>query len=114
MKRKNQKPTKAQWIKMSVVCLLYIAFLIWIRSWWGVIVLPFIFDAYITKKINWTWWKDAENPVTRTVMSWVDAIVFALVAVYSAANTAPKANPLRLWASCVMVILSASLSYEME
>lgn len=42
MKRKNQKPTKAQWIKMSVVCLLYIAFLIWIRSWWGVIVLPFI------------------------------------------------------------------------
>ena len=82
MKRKNQKPTKAQWIKMSVVCLLYIAFLIWIRSWWGIIVLPFIFDAYITKKIRWTWWKDAENPITRTVMSWVDAIVFALVAVY--------------------------------
>lgn len=82
MKNKNQKPTKMQWVKMSVVCLLYIAFLVWIKSWWGVIVLPFIFDAYITKKIPWTWWKEAENPVTRTVMSWVDAIVFALVAVY--------------------------------
>ena len=44
--------------------------------------MPFIYDAYITKLIPWTWWKEAENPVTRTVMSWVDAIVFALVAVY--------------------------------
>ena len=35
----------------------------------------------ITKKINWQWWKDAEGPV-HFVMSWVDALVFALVAVY--------------------------------
>lgn len=61
---------------------LYLAFLVWIKSWWGLLVVPFIYDAYITKLIPWTWWKEAENPVTRTVMSWVDAIVFALVAVY--------------------------------
>jgi signal peptidase I len=36
---------------------------------------------YITKKIRWQWWKDAERPV-RFIMSWVDALVFALVAVY--------------------------------
>ena len=65
-----------------MACVLYIAFLVWIQSWWGIIVLPFIFDAYITKKINWGWWKDLEDPILRTVMSWVDAIVFALVAVY--------------------------------
>ena len=53
-----------------------------IESWWGLLVVPFIYDAYITKRIPWTWWKEAESPVTRTVMSWVDAIVFALVAVY--------------------------------
>jgi signal peptidase I len=52
-----------------------------VKSWLGLIVVPFIFDAYISKKINWQWWKDAEGP-TRMVMSWVDAIVFALVAVY--------------------------------
>lgn len=61
---------------------LYLAFLVWIKSWWGLLVVPFIYDAYITKRIPWTWWKEAESPVTRTVMSWVDAIVFALVAVY--------------------------------
>lgn len=82
MKKLRQKPTRGQWIKMGVVMALYLAFLVWIKSWWGLLVVPFIYDAYITKRIPWTWWKEAESPVTRTVMSWVDAIVFALVAVY--------------------------------
>ena len=43
--------------------------------------MPFIYDVYIAKKIRWQWWKDAEGP-TRFLMSWVDALVFALVAVY--------------------------------
>ena len=72
---------KKQWAKFIVVLAIYLLFLVWIRSWWGLIVVPFIFDAYITRKIPWQWWKDAEGPV-RFVMSWVDAIVFALVAVY--------------------------------
>ena len=79
---KKYQPNKIDWIKGLVACALYIAFLVWIQSWWGIVVLPFIFDAYITKKINWGWWKDLEDPILRTVMSWVDAIVFALVAVY--------------------------------
>lgn len=82
MKRKQEKITRAQWVKMAVIMLLYLAFLVWIKSWWGLIAVPFIYDIYITKKIRWTWWKEAESPITRTVMSWVDAIVFALVAVY--------------------------------
>ena len=47
----------------------------------GLLVVPFIYDVYFTKKINWQWWKDREGPI-RFIMSWVDAIVFALVAVY--------------------------------
>lgn len=76
------KPTALQWLKLTVAVILYIAFLIWVESWWGLVILPFIFDIYITKKIRWSWWKDLENPIARTLMSWVDAIVFALVAVY--------------------------------
>ena len=72
---------KMQWLKFSVVLILYLIFLVWLESWLGLIVVPFIFDVYITKKIRWQWWKDAEAPV-RFIMSWVDAIVFALVAVY--------------------------------
>ena len=79
-KRKEFNPRK-QWAKFIIVTLLYLTFLLWVKSWWGLLVLPFIYDAYISKKIRWQWWKDAEGP-TRFIMSWVDALVFALVAVY--------------------------------
>ena len=72
---------KVQWMKFIVVLLLYLLFLYWVKSWLGLIVVPFIFDVYITKKIKWQWWKDSEGPV-KFIMSWVDALVFALVAVY--------------------------------
>ena len=82
-KGKEKKPLnmKRQWVKFIIVLVLYLLFLYWVESWLGLIVVPFIYDAYITKKIKWQWWKDREGPV-RFVMSWVDAIVFALVAVY--------------------------------
>ena len=77
-----RQATRTQWIKCTIAILLYLAFLIWVRSWWGLIVVPFIFDIYITKKIPWSFWKKSKNPTVRSIMSWVDAIVFALVAVY--------------------------------
>lgn len=74
--------SRKQWIKFGVALTLYLLFIIWLRSWLGIVVVPFIFDAYITKKIPWTWWKKSKNKTVLTVMGWVDAIVFALVAVY--------------------------------
>ena len=79
-KKKEFNPLK-QWTKFIIVLVLYLLFLYWVKSWWGLLVVPFIFDIYITKKIKWQWWKEAEKPV-KFVMSWVDALVFALVAVY--------------------------------
>lgn len=72
---------KVQWAKFIVVIVLYLLFLYWVKSWLGLLVIPFIYDVYITKKIKWQWWKTAEGPV-KFIMSWVDALVFALVAVY--------------------------------
>ena len=80
-KSKAKLNMKAQWAKFIIVLVLYLLFLYWVRSWLGLLVVPFIYDAYISKKINWQWWKDSEGPV-RFIMSWVDAIIFALVAVY--------------------------------
>lgn len=74
--------SRKQWIKFGIVLVLYLIFLIWLKSWLGLVVVPFIFDAYISKKIPWTWWKKSTNKTVLTVMGWVDAIVFALVAVY--------------------------------
>ena len=80
-KKKAKLNMKVQWTKFIIVLAVYLLFLFWVKSWLGLIVVPFIYDVYITKKIRWQWWKDAERPV-RFIMSWVDALVFALVAVY--------------------------------
>lgn len=45
-----RQATRAQWIKCAIAILLYLVFLIWVRSWWGLIVIPFIFDIYINKE----------------------------------------------------------------
>ena len=81
MEKKKKLNMKVQWAKFICVLVLYLLFLYWVGSWWGLIVVPFIYDVYITKKIKWQWWKESEGPV-KWVMSWVDALVFALVAVY--------------------------------
>ena len=95
--------TTKGWISCGVWCAIYIAFVVWVA--WGdwaslgwLVFLPIIADMFTTKYIPWNWWKkykpltkeeEAEgkkNPHTNatlyTICSWMDAIVFALVAVY--------------------------------
>jgi len=91
-KMKNERiknVTKGGWIRASVWSALYIAFIIWVA--WGdwkslgwLVLLPLIVDAFTTKYINYSWWRKYKDtkPGLYTLCSWIDAIVFALVAVY--------------------------------
>ncbi len=85
-KKDKRKSGSRSLLFRSVTCgvaiVLWLLFCLWVQSWLGLIVVPFIFDVYITKKIPWDWWRKSKSPLVRKVMSWVDAIVFALVAVY--------------------------------
>ena len=78
--KKNEN--KPEWVKFAIAMVIYLAFLVWVKSWLGLIIVPLIFDNYITHKIKWQWWRDSDSEMVRGIMSWVDAIVFALVAVY--------------------------------
>ena len=80
--KKIGEVTKKQWIKAGIYLALYILFLIWVKSWLGILVIPFIFDACTTRIIKWDWWKQLKNKTLYQIMGWIDAIVFALVAVY--------------------------------
>ena len=51
-KEKAKLDPKKQWTKFIIVAVLYLAFLFWVKSWWGLLVLPFIYDVYISKKIK--------------------------------------------------------------
>ena len=81
--------TRGGWIRAGVWSALYIAFVVWVA--WGdwsslgwLVLLPLIVDMFTTRYINYSWWKKYKdtNPTLYTICSWIDAIVFALVAVY--------------------------------
>ena len=81
--------SKRDWIKAGIWCTLYVAFVVWVA--WGdwcslgwLVLTPVVADMFTTGYIPWTWWHRYEktNPHLYRVMSWVDAILFALVAVY--------------------------------
>ena len=84
-----KETTRGGWIRAGVWSGLYIAFVIWVA--WGdwkslgwLALLPLIVDAFTTKYINYSWWRKYKDtkPILFTICSWIDAIVFALVAVY--------------------------------
>ncbi len=76
--------TRGGWIRAAVWSIIYILFIIWVGTFWWLFLLPLIIDAFTTKYINWSWWRKYKdtNPTLYTICSWIDAIVFALVAVY--------------------------------
>ena len=84
-----KETTRGAWIRAGIWSALYVAFVLWV-AWndWSslawLVLLPLIVDAFTTKYINYSWWRKYKDtkPVLFTVCSWIDAIVFALVAVY--------------------------------
>ena len=70
-----------RWIRFGVVSLIFILWVIWMGNPWLSILWLLLIDIYITSYIPWGWWKNTTG-ATRTVMGWVDAIVYALVLVY--------------------------------
>ena len=81
--------TRGGWIRAGIWGTLYVVFVFWVA--WGdwkslgwLVLLPLIVDAFTTKYINYSWWRKYKDtkPALYTLCSWIDAIVFALVAVY--------------------------------
>ncbi len=71
-----------QWIKATLVTLLLLCFVFWMSNPWLLLLELLVVDIYFTRFIPWTWWRDLKSKPLRGVMEWVDAIIFALVAVY--------------------------------
>ena len=94
-----QSVTRRDRIRCAVWSTIYVVFVLWVA--WGdwaslgwLCLLPVIADMFTTRFIPWNWWKRFKpadkdepanpkaNPLLYTICSWVDAILFALVAVY--------------------------------
>ncbi len=68
------------WIHFSIAAGAYLLWVIWLGNFWFLFGLPVIFDLYISKKVNWTFWKKREGK-NSTFIEWLDALIFAVVAV---------------------------------
>ncbi len=77
---KANKTTR--WVRFAIVSLIFFAWVAWLGNWWVGLWWFLLFDIYITGYIPFSWWKNSKSAVVRTIMSWVDAIVYALVLVY--------------------------------
>jgi len=71
---------KNKYVRFGIAGILYLLWVIWVGNFWLLIGLPIIFDIYVTKKVNWTPWKK-RNQKNSTIVEWIDALIFAVVAV---------------------------------
>ncbi len=82
LKERLGRVKKTRWLRFGAVALLYVLWTIWMGNPLLLLGLLLLGDIYLTQFLPWGAWKGLENKTLRTIMSWVDAIVYALVLVY--------------------------------
>jgi signal peptidase I len=82
LKERFGQASGRQWLWFVVWTILTILFSFWSQSPWVLLFILLFLDIYISKFIPWGFWKKSKNDLFRKTMEWVDAIVFALIAVY--------------------------------
>jgi signal peptidase I len=71
---------QSKYFKFGIVAVLYILWVIWLGNYWWLFGLPVIYDIYVSKKVNWAFWKK-RNGKNSVVIEWLDALIFAVIAV---------------------------------
>ena len=69
-----------KYFKFGLAVFIYILFVIWLRNFWFLLGIPVIYDIYVSKKVNWSFWKSRKKK-NNVVVEWLDALIFAVVAV---------------------------------
>lgn len=81
-KTRLKETKRSRWIRFVVVSLVFFGWVIWLGNPLVSLCWFLLFDIYITGYIPLSWWKKSKSSLVRGIMSWVDAIVYALVLVY--------------------------------
>ncbi len=82
LKERISNTSRRQWTWFAAASTALLLFSIWASNLWLLLFLFLLFDIYVTKFVPWTFWKKTKNPAIRKTLEWIDAIVFALIAVY--------------------------------
>ncbi len=77
---KIQHLLRNKYFKFSFAAILYILWVIWVGKFWLLLGLAVIYDIYVSKKVNWSFWKK-RNQKNSKIIEWIDALIFAVIAV---------------------------------
>src|SRR6056297_2683775 len=70
---------KNRFFKFGLTATIYILWVVWLENPWFLLGLAILFDWFITKKVNWTFWKKPGQKPSKLI-EWVDALIFAVIA----------------------------------
>ena len=82
VKQKLVTATTRQWMRFALAAAICIGFAIWINNYAILLLLVLIFDIYIVNFLPWGFWRKWRPSFWRKTMEWLDAILYALIAVY--------------------------------
>ena len=82
LKERLGRVKKTRWVRFGAVALIYLLWTCWVGNPWLLLGLLLLADIYLTQFIPWGAWKGWKKGPLRTLMSWIDAIVYAVVLVY--------------------------------
>lgn len=74
------KLLKHKYFRFGVAVTIYILFVIWLKNFWFLFGIPIVYDIYLSKKVNWSFWKSRKKK-NNVIIEWLDALIFAVVAV---------------------------------
>lgn len=66
-------------ITTALVITLYTLWVIWLENLWLLAGIVVILDMFITKKINWLFWKSKDKVKNPMVVEWIDSSVFGII-----------------------------------
>jgi signal peptidase I len=69
-----------RYFKFVLAGTLYILWVIWLGNFWFLLGLPIVYDIYVSKKVNWAFWKRRDRK-NSSLVEWIDALIFAVIAV---------------------------------
>ena len=72
-----------RWLRFAFWAILYTAWVVWLGNYWFLLGLIIVFDLNVTKKVKWAFWtkKYKKGEKRNVLLDWLDAIIFALIAV---------------------------------
>ncbi len=69
-----------KYVRFGLAGAIYLLWVIWLGNYWWLFGLAVVFDIYISKKVNWSFWKSRKKK-NSAFIEWLDALIFAVIAV---------------------------------